>query len=427
LAVGKAPRLSFIVVFFFLGFTGESTAMDWTAPAQQLAGKIAAFTGPGTVAFSVQNRSSLSSKDVERIQSDLESQMEALGVHPVDPERAAGTVAVVLSENPQNYVWVAQMSVGEQSAVEIVAVERSANAEFSLQSSGMTLRKIPLWAQSQRILDVVVLEEDSAPKYLAVLDAEKVSLYRRQNTKWQREQILGIAHARPWPRDMRGRLVAARDHLLDAYLPGVVCHSATAKPLSLNCHESDDPWPLVVTSGSNFTSLSGASLGKNASPLSTVPPLASFYSASRNFFTGALAPGVQAVSTVAKFYSAAALPRDRYVLWLFAGADGQTHLVDGVRDQAERFGWGSDFAAVKTGCGSGWQVLASGAANGKEDTLRAYEMPDRSPVPVSAPLEIPEEITALWTEGRGDSAIAVARNRESGDYEAFRLAVACSQ
>jgi hypothetical protein len=36
-------------------------------------------------------------------------------------------------------------------------------------------------------------------------------------------------------------------------------------------------------------------------------------------------------------------------------------------------------------------------------------------------------ITALWTEAKGDTAIAVVKNRETGNYEAFRLAVVCSQ
>ncbi|HUO25197.1 MAG TPA: hypothetical protein VMU61_05995, partial [Candidatus Aquilonibacter sp.] len=92
-----------------------------------------------------------------------------------------------------------------------------------------------------------------------------------------------------------------------------------------------------------------------------------------------------------------------------------------------RLNWGSDVASVKTACGSGWQVLATSAANGSTDTVRAYEVPDRDPVPVSAPLEIPGEITALWTEAKGDSAIAIVRNRETENYEAFRLAVACGQ
>ena len=159
-------------------------------PAQQLARKIVAFTGPGTVAFSVQNRSSLTSTDVDTIAADLRLQLEALGVHTAEPERAAGSVAVCLSENLQAYVWVAEMQIGSQSGAVMVSTERAEGSTFSREQAGVTIRKIPLWAQVDRILDVVVLEEDSAPKHIAVLDAEKVALYRRQNTKWQQERFL---------------------------------------------------------------------------------------------------------------------------------------------------------------------------------------------------------------------------------------------
>ena len=84
-----------------------------------------------------------------------------------------------------------------------------------------------------------------------------------------------------------------------------------------------------------------------------------FFAPTRNFFTGALTPGVGKFTTVPKFYSAALLPREKYTLWLFAAIDGQVHMVDGVSDQAARLGWGSDLTSVKTACGAGWQVLAA--------------------------------------------------------------------
>ena len=102
-------------------------------------------------------------------------------------------------------------------------------------------------------------------------------------------------------------------------------------------------------------------------------------------------------------------------------------MIDGVSDQAAKLGWGSDVASVKTSCGAGWQVLATSSGDQGEDAVRAYEFPDRDPVVVSAPLDFPGAITAMWTEAKGDTAIAIAKNRETGSYEAFRLALACSQ
>ena len=160
-----------------------------------------------------------------------------------------------------------------------------------------------------------------------------------------------------------------------------------------------------------------------------IPPMGAFFAATRNFFTGALTPGVGKFTTVSKFYSAALLPREKYLLWLFAAADGRVHMVDGIGDQGLKLGWGSDLTSVKTPCGAGWQVLATSSGEEIGDSVRAYEFPDRDPVAVSAAVDFPGNgvVTALWTEAKGDTAIVVARNRETGTYEAFRLAVACSQ
>ena len=62
---------------------------------------------------------------------------------------------------------------------------------------------------------------------------------------------------------------------------------------------------------------------------------------------------------------------------------------------------------------------------GSGDSLRAYEIADRDPVPVSAPLDVSGEITALWPDVKYDSAIAIVHDRERGEYEAFRVALSC--
>ncbi len=253
-----------LIVLFICGVVRSAVAGDWNGPAQQLARKIVAVTGPGAVAVTVENRSSLSKKDLDTISSLLHVELEAAGARPAAPEQSSATATVTLSENPQSYVWVAEIHQGAgESAVVMVSMPRRDQAGLGQETMPVTLRKIPLWAQEDRILDVLVIEEDSAPKQIAVLDGEKIALYRLRNGKWQQEQVLGITHARPWPRDLRGRVVGSRDHLMDVYLPGVFCRSTTSLPLALNCRESDDPWPLTSDAA--------------------IPPLGGFYSASRNF------------------------------------------------------------------------------------------------------------------------------------------------
>jgi hypothetical protein len=419
--------------FVLLGLVIGARAADWSGPEQQLARKIVAVTGPGAVALTVENRSSLGKRENEIIQNGLRSTLEGLGIRFVKAEQAAATVAISLSENPEAYVWVAEIRQGAgEVAVVMVSAPRAEGSTAMHDSVPLTLRKISLFTQDDPVLDVAVLEESTIPMHIAVLEPEKVSLYRMQGGKWQQEQALGIVHARPWPRDLRGRLIPAKDHLLDVYLPGVICHSTAAVPLTLSCRESDDPWPLLsgpllsgTLNGSSLSVFPSAGLGNGASTV--VPQMGAFFAPTRNFFTGALTPSVGKFTTVPKFYSAALLPREKYTLWLFAATDGQVHMVDGVSDQIARLGWGSDVASVKTACGAGWQVLATSSGDAG-DAVRAYEFPDRDPVAVSAALDFSSGVvTALWTEARGDTSVVVVRDRETGSYEAFRLALACSQ
>jgi hypothetical protein len=400
------PRLtcSLLLTICFL-MTSVSYAGDWASPEQELARKIAAVTGPGAIALEVINRSSLTKKDVDQISQGLRVQLETLGARTVKPEQAAASVQVSLSENLQSYVWVAEIHQGAGDfSVVMVSAPRQDSGMFVREAAPLTVRKIPLWSQEERILDVAVLEEGSSPSHLAVLDPEKVALYRFADGRWQKEQVIEVTHTRPWPRDMRGRLVLRQDHLLDAYLPGVFCESSNTVPLTLTCRASDDPWPL----SSQF-------------------PLGGFFAPTRNYFTGVLSPGIGKQTSTMKFYSAAALPRPSYTLWMFASVDGQMHLLDGISDQVARLNWGSDIASVKTSCGSGWQVLAARPGDNAVDSARAYELLDRDPVAVSPAVEFAGGITALWAEAKGTSAVAVSRNAETGNYEAFRLAVACGQ
>jgi hypothetical protein len=413
--------------FVMLGVMLAAFAADWNGPEQQLAAKISAVTGPGAVALAFENRSSLGRRDSEIIQNGLRSALQAHGLRLVKAEQAGATVTISLSENPRSYVWVAEIRQGAaEPAVEMVSVPRPDGSAAARDAVPLSLRKIPLWAQDGPILDVAVLEENAIPTRIAVLDPEKVSLYRWQGGKWQQEQTLPIVHQRPWPRDMRGRLAPAGDHLLDIYLPGVICASSAGAPLSLNCLEGDDPWPLVpgTLHGGTLSVFPSAGLASGAATV--VPQVRAFFAPTRNFFTGALAPGVGKFTTVSKFYSAALLPRDKDTLWLFAATDGEVHMVDGFSDQTVRYGWGSDLATVKTQCGAGWQVLASSSSE-QADSVRAYEFPDRDPVAVSSAVEFPGAITALWTEARGDTAVAVVRDPGTESYAALRLAMACSQ
>ena len=398
-------RLVFVAVLL-LGLPVLGFGADWNTPARQLAQQIASSTGPGAVALDVANRSSLSKADADLVAAALRNQLAGVGLRFVSPDQAAAVVQVTLSENLQDYVWIARTQQGNAApAILMVTVPRVQTSAPIHEPAVLVVRKIQLWSQAEPILDVGVI--DSSPPQIIVLDPQRITLYLFQNSRWEQQQSLTVVHTRPWPRDLRGRLVLRKDHLFDAYLPGTLCSSSNSAPLTLNCRQSDDPWPV----GNNLVALNA------------------FFSPNRNFFTGALSPGIGKQITVRAFYAAAPIVRDKYVLWVLSGAEGQVHEADGLNEQTvARLNWGSDVASVKTSCGSGTQVLATGTSDGTvADTIRAFEIADREPVPVSQPLELNGPVTALWTETSGTSAVAVQRNLQTGKYEAFRLAITCGQ
>ncbi|MGB9204484.1 MAG: hypothetical protein WCB94_11015 [Terriglobales bacterium] len=423
----SGPRLGWLTSFLLATIFLPSSlcASSLGDSARQLAHKIAAAAGPGAVALEVVNRSSLDEKSVREVRSALEAQLQSEGVHATKPEQAMGTVQVVLSESLREYVWTAEIAIGsDEKNIALVSVPRSPTQTLFTAALPMVLKTTLLFAQEPPILDAALVEMPGGSRLL-VLEGDRVALYRQQGANraglnparaWELETSLPIAHARAFPRDLRGRLLLRRDHLFDVYLPGAFCRSTSnaVASLTIACNDSNDltyndPWPLTPDDGS----------------------VRAFFAASRNFFTGALSPGIGKVSNVPSFYSAAALPRSGYTLWAFAAVDGSLHLVDGMTDQAIRGGrWGSDLAAVHSSCGTGTQLLVSesgdlASGNSERDGLSAFEIPDRDPVAASSAAEFDGRIVALWSESSGNGATAIVRRNNTGWYEAYSVSISC--
>ena len=289
---------SFIVVTAVLpSFLSASVLGD---TARQLAHKIASVTGPGAVALDVTNRSSLDDKSVHEIRSVLETQLRTEGVRTANVDESMGSVQVTLSESIREYVWAAEIVIGsDERGVVLVSAPRAQAGGVPASTMPLVLRKSFLFTQEQSILDAALLEVSGGPR-LIVLDTGQVAVYRQQGGRWEEEASLAITHSRIFPRDLRGRLLLRRDHLFDVHLPETVCRSSGGAHLTLVCSDSDDPWPLTADDGG----------------------VRAFFAPARNFFTGALSPGIGKVSNGPSFYSAAVLPRSGYTLWILAGVDG---------------------------------------------------------------------------------------------------------
>jgi hypothetical protein len=388
----------------FLLLSHLAFGADWRRPAAQLAEKISTVTGPGVIAVEITNRSSISSADVEQIRHLLVSELAASGVRVWQPDQAAAVAEVSLSENLQSYVWVVQIQQGSaEPSLAMVSFDRPASSVASQNSPLMVLRATTIISQPEPILDVAVL--DGSPRRAFLLSGTGVSVFNFQEGHWVLAQTLPIVHGVPFPRDLRGRILLRKDHLFDVYLPGVACHSSEAGSLTLTCSPSDDPWPLVT-----------ADVG-----------LSGFYAPARNFFTGVLAPGIGKQKSGPPFYSAAPVLKGNYVLWVLSGTDSQVHLLDGINQQtASKLRWGSNIAGIRAACRPDWFVLATSQEE-QEDSVQAFEFPDREPLAASQRLPINGPVQALWSQQNGESVTAVYPNSETGNYEALQLTLACGQ
>jgi len=447
----------------------------WYEAAGALAGKILDHIASGkTVALTVKNISSLGDDDVGQVRRALRAQLRSRGVRLAASKQASAEVQVTLSENLEGYLWIAEiqdltspLSPGEdvENPIVMLTVARRNLDEHQPITESLSIRKTHVYQQIDPMLDVALLDNPPAgpatlpaPAGVAdrilVLGLESVSLYEQAETSetgsksarpWRPMQSTPVTRVRPWPRDARGRLMVRSSSQFDAYLPGAKCTGTLEPILTLECHESDDPWPLAGGEKGGIAANSAAGVGPSA-----------YFAADRNFFDGriklkeggdikmspflalvviplntatrdilpALPGGVSHGASVGLKPTATGAPE-----WVLSGLDGRAHLLTGNAEPVvDVGGWGSQIVGLQSGCGHGWQVLASRAGDLNEpDAVQAYEIANGKPVPVSSPIEFAGPITELWPLAGGSGAIAIARNLQTEAYEAYRVSVSCGQ
>ncbi|MGA7967172.1 MAG: hypothetical protein WB983_00980, partial [Terriglobales bacterium] len=139
-------------------FTANARASNLGDTARQLADRVAAVTGPGSIALDVSNRSSLDDKSVREVKSALQGELRAQGVRTVSADQAMGAVNVVLSESLREFVWTAEITIGTDSPrVVLASLPRSSGSALSA-ALPITLKKLPLFSQADRILDAALVD-----------------------------------------------------------------------------------------------------------------------------------------------------------------------------------------------------------------------------------------------------------------------------
>jgi len=352
---------------------------------------------PHAASVSFQNISVLPPDLQESVQNAIFTALRNAGIQMENAGPSPARIEITFSEDWQGYVWIASIQQGGNRKVVMQKVARPEHVTAT-RAPMLTIRKSTVWLQASPILDFF---QDGHT--LALLEPDQVSVYTSDSGQWRLRYVLGITHAQPWPRDLRGRLVMNGSQV-SVFLPGTRCSGSTSPP-TLDCHAGDDPWPVDQ----------GGVVG--------------FYSPRRNFFTGLLA-GPSAGASVVPFFSAAAWQTGDTHQWLFSGTDGRTRLYqyDLSAPAAVFNSWGSNMAAVHSSCGSGWQALVSAPTDSvRPDSVQAVEVLGREALPVSAPIDLAGPVQALWAAGKNGDAVNGVLKSPTGQYEAFTLTVNCSR
>jgi hypothetical protein len=357
----------------------------------QTAAQLAARTSSllprrATVSLELQTLTPLPVAQWSSFRSLLQDELRKAGVETAGPATAAtppeagwpARVRVTLSEDARGLLLVAEVFAGDNRQIAMVPWNLPPAAQAKPR---IRITKKLLWAEAEPILDILLLDSDSQ---MLILGTEEVASYRLMGDKWMPSASASLVLPRPLPRDPRGRLAIAPDGFR-AYLPGSTCIGALQPQLRIACAPGNENWPD----------------GEGR------------WVTDRNL--------LESDATRTPFYSAAGS--------LFAASDGRV-LDRAGQPVAGSEGWGSDIAGIADPCGPGTAVVASGANNEREE-VRVYEVTNAQATPASEAMPLAGPVTALWPgESSGQlpaRATLVVRNSQTGQYEASRLGLACTE
>ena len=420
----KPMKLIWLIVVAAMGLTASaaSAPSPWEQPASALAGQIADILGPGQARLTIRNLSTISNDDIPAIRRLLEKDLKALGVLASGVE-SANEIHLTLSENQRERLWVAEVVEGNETRVAMVELKLATALQTQARSE-LTLRKQTVLLTHDTVLATLEIADA-----LVAVEPEEIVIYSNTAEGWQERKRVGIGQKKPLARDTSGVILPTPGgDGFEASVAGMNCSGSylpaqSAGEWTVRCRESDDPWPIILGQISVLhVTQTVAATPENVS----AAPIKTFYNSTRNFFTGVISPSLGV--DLPPFYTVALLPRPAAgAALLIGGIDGKVQLlengalksVSGARD------WGSDFAVLHSGCGTGAQIIASGSGEAMSDSLRAYELPAQEAVPVSAALAMDGTVTALWTAPDSKSVFAVVRGA-TDQYEVDRVTATCN-
>ena len=357
--------------------------------ARALARKVASTLHGVSVTYEVRNLSSLRGKEFSNLSAAFQEELQQHGAK-VLPADAGASVVLTVTENTSSYLGVVQIRRKENSDTIMEPLGPMEGAPVAELMYNLVLHKEFLFSRDAPMVDVVLGGDD---RHAQVLGLQEISSYELQGDRWLPTGAERLPVRRSSIREPRGFLTFGVDTEA-AYLPGELCRVSLQDAKGWSCEKNGEPMPVR-----------------------SVSPLAVTHKKMGLWFS------------MTQFGPAEAT---RIVI---TGQDGLARLYEESADPVSVFsGWGSEIASIRTGCGHGWQLLVTGKGDWTHaDTIQAVEIHERQAQPVSSPIELAGSVIALHSSAARTTddasanagAIAIARNLQTGRYEAYRLSITC--
>ncbi len=384
--------LRFVLFFVFLFVPKAANADTLEESAHLLARKVWASVHGSSVTLEFRNLSSLRSAEFASVSAAFQEELQRRGVK-ILPADAAVNLVVSFTQNPTEYIGVVQIQRKEsiETVMDTIGLVRGAGVPEPAFS--LVLHKELLFSSDSPILDVVL---DADAKHAYALGVQEISSHEWQGGQWVPTGVEHLPIHRLPERAAQGLYSGVLAAAAAAYLPGELCRISFVDGKGWNCETTTEHVPVRAVSPA---ALAGKKLGA--------------------------------------WISAAQFETNGKTKIVVTGQDGSARLYEeGAEPVAVFPNWGSEIASVYSGCGSGWQVLVTGNGDWTtSDAIQAIDLKDRRAQSVSAAMEFAGPIVALHTPATRTAdnvaanarAIAVARNLQTGRYEAYQLSISCSR
>lgn len=345
--------------------------------------RVAGVTRGSVVSIKEQNRSGLRDAKQTELFKVFADELRRNGIG-IAVQEGEASITFTISENNSGYVGVAQVRRGEASQELVQFLGRSLEETKGPQNWRVTLKREFLFSSQEPMLDVG--NPDGDVNGFMVLCAKELDYYNRGADGWKMTSKTILPRVERPGRNLKGQLSFETDDITVEF---------AADYCILSTHDGNECNSRRVPE--NVSQVRDDILKDRGIP-----------------------PGREAI----ELHGAQAMV-------IVAGKDGKLRFY---RDDVKAFltvaEFGDQITHILSDCGLGQQVMVTGRGDeGESDTIQAIEIHDDEIVPMGAAVSFDGPVEMLRAATRGTdispAAIAVVRNLQSGNYEAYRLTITC--